>query len=148
MTTDVDNFLQGPVRITAHVESPVKGDAHALGSLHEPSAQCHVNIAIGRKRTNDHAIHPQVAAQADVVLHASCFVCVIKEIAPTRTDEHVQLQVRHFACSSYESCRRRDASHFERGAEFHTVCTAFAGCQHTFNAAGTYFECCHDDGEY
>ncbi len=67
------NIFQTFERIAAHIESPVKGNAHTFGRLHQFAVSLHVHVAMRSKTTYHHAIGVQFFGYFDIVEHNLVF---------------------------------------------------------------------------
>ena len=107
------------------------GDRQRFGRLDQPAHQRDIDIPVFRQATKDYAVHLQLLAQFDIQQHRLNLCRCIKEVASTRTDNHIYIDRRS------ECLRRPDlpvagcrSSFRDAGTKFHTFCTS-GFCFHT-----------------
>lgn len=106
-----DDVLKGLHGVRSSVEGTVEGDGHrtkclnvfvcmgkafgcidaAFRSIDESAIRLYIDLSFLGEASDDHAIHSQLSAESDILLHTLQFERCVEKIAATWSDDDVQL---------------------------------------------------------
>lgn len=102
----------------AHVERPVENDLHFSGRGDKRRRALRIDTPVGAQQSQNHAVGPAFAGEADLIGHLAEFTVGIAEIPAPRTDHHAEPDARNTARQPDRRSRRGRAALPRRGAQF------------------------------
>src|SRR5277367_173493 len=114
-------------QVARHIDCAMECNRQWLSEFHKLPCAFYVNRAIGPQQSEHDAVCSKFLCDSDIVLHRCKFRVRIQEVPTSRTDHHVDGDLRVLACCANCSCAGSGSAFQQVGAKLDALCTSAIG---------------------